>query len=58
MENFGSLDRTVDRLVFAPVKRPPRDEFDPEREARIRAITRRIRSDSRWRPRADRRGAA
>ena len=58
MDSLGILDRTVDRLVFAPVKKPPRDELDPEREARIRALIRRIRSDPRWRPGADRRGAA
>jgi hypothetical protein len=57
MENAKSLDRTVDRLAWAPV-RSRLQESEAEREARIRAQIRRIRSDPRWRAPRRGRGAA
>ena len=48
MEYIRSLDRVINRLVWAPVLE--RVEFDAERERHIRAHIRRIRSDPRWLP--------
>jgi len=52
MNHDRSVDRVVDRLAFAPERGSPRAD-QPDREARIQAHIRRIRSDPRWRsPRA------
>jgi len=47
MQNDRSIDRVVDRLAFAPERVAPRAD-EPDREARILAHIRRIRSDPRW----------
>lgn len=47
MQNDRSIDRVVDRLAFAPERGSPRAQ-EPDREARILAHIRRIRSDPRW----------
>ena len=48
MEYIRSLDRVINRLIWAPVSEGL--ECDEERERRIRAHIRRIRSDPRWQP--------
>jgi hypothetical protein len=54
VEKNTSLDRTVDRLAFAPESDRPKP--DEAREARLQAQLRRIRADPRWRPEPNRRG--